>query len=286
MKPLSEIRQYFEKELSGLYSEREIDSQFLLLVESVLKIERHEIRSNTNTLINDNQIIDIYDVISKLSLSIPLQYAIGETEFYGLKFKVTKSVLIPRQETEELVRWIINTLKTVTEYPIKILDIGTGSGCIPIVLAKNLSSAKVFGLDISVEALEIARQNNKINSVKVQFDEYDVLNNDLSSYSNFDIIVSNPPYVLESEKILMHKNVLEYEPHLALFVKDSDPLVFYKRIAELAVKSLKTGGFLFFEINEKYGQETVNLLESLSYENVQLKKDINGKERMIRCKKP
>ena len=166
------------------------------------------------------------------------------------------------------------------------MDIGTGSGCIPIVLAKNLSSAKVFGLDISVEALEIARQNNKINSVKVQFDEYDVLNNDLSSYSNFDIIVSNPPYVLESEKILMHKNVLEYEPHLALFVKDSDPLVFYKRIAELAVKSLKTGGFLFFEINEKYGQETVNLLESLSYENVQLKKDINGKERMIRCKKP
>ena len=286
MKTLKEIQRNFENSLAEIYPKQEIESLFCLVVEHMLGWSKLKLITEYNTLIKQDKSSDIEYIADKLQKNIPIQYVLGETEFYGLRFKLNEHVLIPRQETEELVRWILDSLKNTNSDQPKILDIGTGSGCIPISLEKNLVCAKIFGLDISKEVLQIASSNNRLNSTSVKFDELDILRNDLSKYSNLDVVVSNPPYVLETEKKLMHKNVLEHEPHLALFVNDNEPLLFYSRIANIAFESLKTDGFLFFEINEKYGQETVNLLESLSYKNIQLKKYINGKDRMIRCEKP
>ena len=286
VKSLADIKEEFENSLSEIYPKREVESIFLLAVEHVLGWSRLKMGAEINTLLNKSQIIDFKFIKDLLIKSVPIQYAIGSTEFYGLEFSVNEHVLIPRQETEELVRWVLNTIQQTRLAEPKIVDIGTGSGCIPISIDKNLNNAKVFGLDVSINALEVANKNNKINDTKVHFYELDVLQDDLSNYSDIDVIVSNPPYVLPSEKQLMHSNVLNHEPHLALFVEENDPLVFYKRIAQLALESLKKRGFLFFEINERYGQETLNLLVSVGYEEIIVKKDINGKDRMIRCTKP
>ena len=214
-------------------------------------------------------------VVSRLQKFEPLQYILGECEFYGLSFKVSPYCLIPRPETEELVHWILQHNFT------KALDIGTGSACIPIALAKH-KEAQITALDISSDALSIARENAKKNTVDIHFIEHNIFN-DIDLKTSFDLIVSNPPYVLESEKTLMNNNVLDYEPHLALFVSDNDALIYYKRIIDFSKVHLQREGLLFLEINEQKSVEIKDLLENNGFENVLIKKDMQGKNRMVKA---
>jgi release factor glutamine methyltransferase len=224
-------------------------------------------------------------IISELKTEKPIQYITGEAWFYGLRFEVNENTLIPRPETEELVEWIVKGLKEKGKEQ-RVLDIGTGSGCIPIALKKEIPNAAVFAIDISEKALEMARKNALDNQVEVNFIQQDILQSStlqLSKSSNllFDVIVSNPPYVRNLEKQEIKRNVLDYEPHLALFVDDLDALLFYRKIAQLAWKSLAPNGKLFFEINQYLGKETVELLEQLGFKNIELRKDFMGNDRMI-----
>ena len=219
------------------------------------------------------------NIIDQLQLQKPIQYILGETEFYGLRFKVNSSVLIPRPETEELVDWILKNNSNKSKQ-LRILDIGTGSGCIPITLARNLNNSEVSAVDISRDALKVAEVNAEINKVKVNFIEMDILKTTKLS-ERYDIIVSNPPYVRELEKQKMHKNVLEFEPHIALFVEDEDPLLFYLKITQLASKSLSEGGQLYFEINQYLGERMVQLLSDYKFRDIEIRKDIFGNDRMI-----
>jgi release factor glutamine methyltransferase len=238
------------------------------------------------------QLLRWESVLSELKKEKPIQYILGETEFYGLPFLVNENTLIPRPETEELVEWIIKSTKyEIQSTKLRILDIGTGSGCIAISLAKNFPNAEVSAIDVSEKALATAKKNAEINKVEVDFINVDILKiNDLvelptSNFqlpTQFDIIVSNPPYVRNLEKAEIKSNVLEYEPHLALFVEDTDALLFYRKIAQLAQQNLSENGKLFFEINQYLGKETVELLEDLGFKNIELKKDIYGNDRMIR----
>ena len=271
-------------QLSLLYSKQEIESISKLIFEKVLGLSRLQVHLNQLTTIPEANLAQIKEILRRLIQFEPIQYIFGETEFYGLPFKVNSSVLIPRPETEELVDWIITDYRQLTP---DILDIGTGSGCIPIALVKNLPGASAEGWDISTDALIVAKENAEINKVNISFLYADVLSQTIPSHPNkYDIIVSNPPYVTDSEQSLMLKNVTDYEPHIALFVPDKDPLLFYKSIADIALTQLKQGGNLYFEINEKLGRETADLLFSKGFRNVQLKKDINGKERMIKAESP
>ena len=280
---ISNFKKQFFSELSGLYPETEIQSFFNILIELKLNLSRIEVALQPDLAISETTITFLQKAIAALKKNIPIQYITGETEFYGLKFNVNESVLIPRPETEELVDWILENSKPKTQNSkLKILDIGTGSGCIAISLAKNLSNTDVFALDISSEALKIAKKNALLNNVDIYFSEIDILNTpDLPT--KYNIIVSNPPYVRELEKELMQQNVLAYEPHLALFVKDNNPLLFYDRIADLANKHLSKKGSLYFEINQYLGNETVALLKQKGFQNIELKKDIFGVDRMIKA---
>jgi release factor glutamine methyltransferase len=231
-------------------------------------------------------------ILSELINGRPVQYILGETEFYGLQIKVTPSVLIPRPETEELVEWVLKEAEGLefggkgNDSGIKsILDIGTGSGCIPIALKKHLPEAGVYGLDVSAKALEVARENAALNDVDVQFICTDILQpvtHKPTAVNCYDIIVSNPPYITQSEKERMHQNVLDHEPHLALFVSDEDPLLFYKAIADFALNYLAEKGRLFLEINEFLGDQTLAMLQEKGFKNAVLRKDLQGKDRMIR----
>ena len=221
--------------------------------------------------------IKIFDIVKELKTYKPIQYIIGETEFFQLKFKLNNSTLIPRPETEELVSWILKHDFS------SVLDIGTGSGCIAITIAK-LTNSNVDAMDICDKALKIAELNAKINSVNVNFILNDILNTE--KMPNYDVIVSNPPYVQKSDILKMNKNVTEFEPHRAIFVDDNNPIVFYRKIASLAIKSLNDGGYIFFEINELYHKEILNLLNKIGFVDITLKNDINDKPRMIKaCKK-
>jgi release factor glutamine methyltransferase len=279
------IRQYrdqFIQKLSPLYGEDEAESFFYLILENKRQLQRVDLALNPDLVFSKNELM-VWDELSKqLELEIPVQYLLGTTSFYGLEFLVNENVLIPRPETEEIVDWIIEKEKRGKrqEARIKILDIGTGSGCIAISLAKNIPNAAVFAIDVSQEALETAKKNAENNQVSVTFLEKNILETfDLEQ--EFDIIVSNPPYVRNLEKEEIKKNVLEYEPHLALFVADDNALIFYRKIAELAKKNLAPNGQLFFEINQYLGPEMIELLEKLDFKNIELKKDIYGNDRMI-----
>ena len=274
---------YIKKELEELYHARETESLAYLLLEYVLKYSKTQIQLNKAEKISPELFQQIKYYTQELTKNIPIQYVLGETEFYDLTFKVNKHTLIPRPETEELVHAIINENR---QEGLQILDIGTGSGCIPISLAKNLKNARVSSADISAEAIEKAKENAKLNQVDVHFFHRDILNWKNVDWDNFDIIVSNPPYVTEAEKSKMEKNVLDYEPHSALFVTDHDPLIFYRTIADLALLHLKKGGKLYFEINESLGNEMVELLEQKGFNSISLRSDINGKNRMISAIKP
>lgn len=282
---LKEIKNTFHQELDDIYALEEVDSFFYILIAHFYDIQRINLAIKPDYEVDDSEVI--LNALDLLKKQKPIQYIIGETEFYGLPFKVNKSVLIPRPETEELVEWIIK--QTDTNKEINILDIGTGSGCIAIALAKNLPNAKIYALDISAEALKVAKQNATLNNADVVFIEANILNVNLailvSESHKFDIIVSNPPYVREQEKTLMKSNVLDNEPHLALFVKDENPLLFYEAITQLASKNLVNEGLLFFEINEYLGRDMIHLLNNNGFENIELKQDIFRKDRMIKGEK-
>jgi len=270
---------HIRSELQGLYPDTEIKSFSNLIIEKVSGFSRTEIIVNKNTLFSVEQRHVIENFIEKLKEYVPIQYILGETEFFGLPFQVNESVLIPRPETEELVDWIRN--ENDRNANPSILDIGTGSGCIAISLKHEFTNATVDAFDISEKALETAQNNATLNKLEVTFSKVDILNTP-EMEQKWDIIVSNPPYVTELEKSEISPNVLDYEPHLALFVPDNDPLLFYRCIAIFAQQHLKPKGKLYFEINRQFGKATVDLLTAMGFGNVELRKDISGNDRMIR----
>ena len=274
MEKVSNILSYFREELSAVADEREITSWYYISMEYLLVYNRSDCIINSNQLLNKSQLSKIKQIVAELKTHKPIQYIFGKTEFYGLKIKVNEHTLIPRPETEQLVDWILK------ENFVTALDIGTGSGCIPIALAKN-TDAKVLAIDVSEDALLIAEENAKNNEVEIDFIHQDILQT--NSLQKVDLIVSNPPYVLESEKEIMQENVLDYEPELALFIEDKNPLIFYKKIASLAFNFLNENGKLFFEINAKFGKETIEMLADIGFVNIELKKDMNDKDRMIKA---
>ena len=270
----------FKEELKEFYPDFEIESIAYLVLKKVLKLNRTQILLNKNKELENDEHGEITKILNELKKHKPIQYILGETEFYGLNFKMDERVLIPRQETEELVDWIITDNKN--KEGIKIMDIGTGSGCIAICLAKKIPGSSIFGIDISDGALALAIENTLKNNTLVKFIKFDILEPKTQKFKKFDIIVSNPPYIAESETAELAKNVLLYEPGLALFVKDSNPLLFYEKIGDFAINHLNPHGKLYFEINERYGKKIIELLRNKGFADIQLKKDINGKDRMVR----
>ena len=277
---LKKYKSYFTKELASIYPQTEIDTFFFLLVEEYLNFMRIDVVLKSDFNIPTALLLLFNNALEKLKKEKPIQYILGKTEFYGFTFLVDSYTLIPRPETEELVDWVLEEVNV--KQSIKIIDIGTGSGCIPISLAKYLPKAKIEAIDVSFNALSVAKQNAVLNKVDVFFIEKDILKTEKLD-KKFDIIISNPPYVRELEKKEIKNNVLENEPHIALFVKDNNPLIFYNKIADLAKKNLSKNGILFFEINQYLGKETVGILRDKGFRNIQLKKDLFGNNRMIKC---
>ncbi|ETZ22471.1 peptide chain release factor N(5)-glutamine methyltransferase [Pedobacter sp. V48] len=279
---LKQLLHHFTNELIAIYDEQEIISIFNITVEHVSGFNRSQLMLNGDAEIEDVKYNDYLQIVNRLKTGEPLQYVIGDTVFYGLTFKVSGVVLIPRPETEELVDWVIercdsDQFKTLENG--SILDIGTGSGCIAISLKKNLKNFKVSAIDVSESALAIASENALLNNTQINFIHADILN--YKSTEKYDLIVSNPPYITMEEQKSMHKNVLENEPHSALFVSDEEPLIFYEAIAEFALFNLNENGLLCFEINEYLGKETVQMLSNKSFINIELRKDMQGKDRMV-----
>ena len=268
-------------ELQGLYPDTEIRSFTKLLISKLTGFSNTEIILNKNTIFSAEQRKILDSFIEKLKIHMPIQYILGKTEFYGLEFIVNQSVLIPRPETEELVEWILNSVHDNSN--LKLLDIGTGSGCIAIGLKNNLTQSLVTAFDISEEALLIAQKNAELNNLKINFEQVDILKN-LNLNEKWDVIVSNPPYIPENEKIEISQNVLDFEPHLALFVPEIDPLVFYKKIADFGKAHLNENGSLFFEIHYTKANQIIELLKSLGYFEIELRKDIYKNDRMIKAK--
>ena len=288
---IKQYRAHFNESLKHLYPTSEIDSFFFIISDEYMGFKRIDIVLKSDFLI-DKKSLNLMQIATKqLKQEIPIQYIIGKTEFFGLPFNINKEVLIPRPETEELVEQVLKevtltkickttTDETTNEKQLKILDIGTGSGCIAISLKKQLPSSKTSAMDVSDEALRIAKKNAVLNKVDINFIHQDILKtNNLDKL--YDVIVSNPPYVRELEKKEMKNNVLNNEPHLALFVDNKNPLLFYNKIAELAENFLTKNGQLHFEINQYLGKETIKLLAEKGFKNIQLKKDIFGNDRII-----
>jgi len=278
---IKELEEYFIEQARSLYDTEEARSLFYIITEQQEGWGRSYILMNSTKEVDVNQSNKYKDILSELKTGKPLQYIFAETIFYGLKFNVGPAVLIPRPETEELVDWILQTVKVDAQKPDKILDIGTGSGCIAISLKKHLEKTEVSALDVSADALIVAQKNAALNEVTINFINQDILH--YNADENYDLIVSNPPYIKEEEKAAMHQNVLDYEPHLALFVNNERPLLFYEAIADFANRNLRKGGTLFFEINEYLGQETAAMLKTKGFRSIILRKDMQGKDRMICC---
>jgi len=275
-----ELKHHFVKAISPVYGSEEALFIFYIALEYFKKWNKNDFIRYLDDLVSEQEETKFKVVINDLKNGIPIQHVVGETFFYGLKFHVNPSVLIPRPETEELVEWVLS--KSSAEKNLKnVLDVGTGSGCIAISLKKNSPSMTVSALDISSAALTVAKSNSLLNHAEVNFIEADIFS--YSSNLIFDVIVSNPPYIKEEEKADMHQNVLDHEPHLALFVENNQPLLFYIAIADFAKRNLRSGGLLFFEINEFLPLETMDMLNSKGFKDVELKKDLNGKNRMICC---
>jgi len=279
---IKQYRTQFIKDLSPFYDAYEAESFFYLILEDKHQLRQIDLALNHELAFSEDDFL-IWDfLVLQLKKEVPIQYLLGKTHFYGLDFEVNENVLIPRPETEELVEWIINDNSGETKSKkIKILDIGTGSGCIAISLAKNLPHAEVYAIDVSKKAIATAKRNAVRNKVEVTFMLQNILETEELKH-NFDIIVSNPPYVRNLEKEEIKKNVLDYEPHLALFVDDNDALIFYRKIAELARENLLQNGQLYFEINQYLGKEMIDLLEKMNFNNIELKKDIYDNDRMIK----
>jgi len=286
---LKEFKLFFSESLSESYPKTEIDSFFFILMEEKLELQRIDTVLNPDFLIDAATVVALKIILERLQKEEPIQYILGKTEFYGLPFLVDKNTLIPRPETEELVEWILSEIEEIQgenqKTPLAILDIGTGTGCIPVTLAKNTVNTVITAIDISATALRIAKKNAVLNAVPVNFIRQDILKT-TQLPQKYDVIVSNPPYVRELEKVEISANVLANEPHLALFVPDKNPLLFYDKIADLAKQQLNENGILFFEINQYLGKETVKMLEEKGFQNIQLKKDLFGNDRMLFCRLP
>ena len=280
---IKHYRDQFIQELTPLYDAGEAESFFYLILEAKHQLKRVDLALQPDLVFSESELKTWNLILEQLKKEIPIQYLLGSTHFYGLELEVNSNVLIPRPETEELVDWIIESQQLeIGDNKVRILDIGTGSGCIAISLAKNLPNAEVFALDVSDKALATAQKNAELNQVTIQFIHQSILETeDLGQ--QFDLIVSNPPYVRHLEKQEIKKNVLDNEPHLALFVEDNDALIFYRKIAQLAKKNLCPNGQLYFEINQYLGQETLDLLQEMGFKDITLRKDIYGNDRMIQC---
>ncbi|MBE6337895.1 MAG: peptide chain release factor N(5)-glutamine methyltransferase [Lentimicrobiaceae bacterium] len=291
---VKDIRKYYCDQLCSIYDKDEANAMILILFEHYFNIDRVKMALEPDIRLSESEMLKIHFAVKDLLKNKPIQYIIGETEFCELKFKVNESVLIPRPETSEMVYKIVN--KTTgqqdnefyssrnAESRLSILDIGTGSGCIAISLAKLFPEAQVYALDISEDALKVARENSINNKVNITFIQDDILS--LNNYieNKFDIIVSNPPYVRELEKAEMRDNVLKWEPDKALFVSNEDPLIFYRKILEFAKSHLKEDGEIWFEINEYLGKEMTELCKECGFSNVKIHKDFRGKERIMNLK--
>lgn len=296
---IKQFQLLFSKNLSKHYPKSEIDSFFSILLEEKLGLQRIDTVLQPNYPIEQSKLSSLKKITNRLLKEEPIQYIIGKTEFFGFPFFVNKNTLIPRPETEELVNWVIEEViklrdttttkqnknridEISTNRNIKILDIGTGTGCIPITLAKKLNNVSISAIDVSDEALIIAKKNAKLNNVNISFIKRDILETETLN-DKYDIIISNPPYVRELEKENIKNNVLQNEPHLALFVPNENPLLFYKKIAELAKNHLTKKGLLFFEINQYLANETLTILSELNFTSTKLKKDIFKNDRMIKA---
>jgi len=269
-------------ELSEFYPEQEIRQFSKLMLEHLLQVSTTHLLMMNSERLSEQHVQDLERMSNQLKKHIPIQYILGETEFYGLKFEVNPNVLIPRPETEELVNWIIK------DYGVQfnnLLDIGTGSGCIALSLKANMPETHITAWDISAKAIQTARQNATHLDLNVNFEEVDVLSHQ-GDHRCFDCIVSNPPYVRELEKKMMETNVLDHEPHTALFVSDTDPLIFYRTIAKLGLQMLHEKGVLFFEINEYLEKEMIEMLSQLGYTQIESRQDINGRPRMMKANRP
>jgi release factor glutamine methyltransferase len=309
---LKDLSSLFTTGLEALYHANEAHAMFLMVIDHQLGLNKSDYLLKKDTVVNAIDAEQMKYLLQQLQKGIPIQYVIGETYFFGLQFKVNSSVLIPRPETEELVEWVLEKAERLPQSSgyaerqtpnakrLSILDIGTGSGCIAISLKKNLPEADVFGLDISAESIITAKENAVLNKVDVKFIEQDILNIPISNLTSqisnlkspisirntqYAILISNPPYITHDEKSDMHTNVLSNEPHHALFVSNEQPLIFYEAIADFASTNLQNNGLLFFEINEFLGKETVDLLYDKGFKNIALRKDMQGKDRMICCEK-
>lgn len=279
IRTIKDIRIYLSQELDTIYREPELSALTNIIIKTLLGVTKlHQIYMSDQS-VTSTQADRCTEICRELKTGKPLQYILGETSFYECRIKVTSATLIPRPETEEIVDYLIKENEGFTG---NIIDFGTGSGCIAIALALNLPGAKIIGIDISEEALEIAKENALVNKAKVLFLKGDILNPDISILPKAEIIISNPPYVRESEKLFMNRNVIDFEPHTALFVSDNDPLVFYRAILSIAEKILFPGGKVWFEINEALGNSMVDLLTSFGYINIEVIKDINNRERIIK----
>ncbi|HXD94821.1 MAG TPA: peptide chain release factor N(5)-glutamine methyltransferase [Bacteroidia bacterium] len=286
---LSDVIKFYKKELADIYTESELQNITNWIFEKQLNLNSSQLISNTNLRVNQSDLILLEQMCCKLKAHTPIQYVLGEAEFYRLKFKVNKSVLIPRPETEELVDIVIKKFKT--QAPLHILDVGTGSGCIPISIKKNMPAANVYGLDVSNAALEVAKFNATQNKTDVNLFKADVLAENVAEIilnqtknQKIDVLISNPPYVLQSEKEGLHNRVKNYEPHLALFVDDPDPILFYRKIALLAKKILSDKGVIYFECHTNYAEAVFQLLTEMNFSQVYLLKDMAGLNRFVNTK--
>lgn len=278
---LVQIKEQYLLELANIYDVREIESFFDVIVEDLIRLNRMEVGFKKNETLDPLKEKEFTSILEALKTKQPLQYILGHAWFYGRSFNVNPSVLIPRPETEELVQWIIQS--TNKKDALEMLDIGTGSGCIPITLKIELPNTKISAIDISADSLNTATANATLHKTAIQFQQLDILTtNQLSRH--YDVIISNPPYIPEKEKSAMHENVLEHEPHLALFVPNEDPLLFYKKITALAENHLNKNGLLFFEIHYDQADAIQQMISQHGFE-VELRKDIYGQDRMIKAKK-
>lgn len=284
---IGNLIRHFHQELDSSYDIDEVRNFTFLVIEHFFSWKKSQILIKKHEFVSPEILNACNSIIKRLKKMEPIQYILGEAYFYDLMFNVNQNVLIPRPETEELVDLIIKDIERKNIESPTILDVGTGSGCIAIALKKNIDSAKVFGIDVSNKALEVANNNAHRNKTDVSFFEQDIFTtlshefSDKLRSSSLDVIVSNPPYIALSEKELMRENVLNYEPHLALFVPNDNPMLYYNSIANQAILLLKKGGVLYFEINEQFGQKVVNLLVEKNFSDIHLKKDLNGKDRFV-----
>lgn len=284
MKTIKDVFAVFKRGLLRLYDTGEIEALTLMIISDISMVSKAQVKAFPEKNITQAQAEKFNNILQRLQTGEPVQYILGYTEFYGLPFKVSPAVLIPRPETEELVEWVLTSASNSKFAFGHILDVGTGSGCIAISLKKNLPNSQVSAIDISIDALDVASQNSDLNNVKVSFIKADILNlKPQISDLKFDIIVSNPPYVTQDDKTQMHINVTDFEPHTALFVSEDDPLIFYNAIAGFAIQNLATSGVVFFEINEGLSKETIELLENKGFKNIELRKDMSGRDRMIKA---